>query len=170
MPKNILSLTAKEAFDFLMKSEQYHSFELPEYFVFDEVLQFVHDTIGDKKYDDCLANISPDNLGNVNLDILLNKDGKYAVRPLVLANPYLYYFLVRELCNPSGWNAIQKCFKAYEVPHLSSCALPVVPDKVESFHKSTTILNWWNAMEQRSIELSMEYRYMFITDITNAKN
>ena len=167
MPKNILSLTAKEAFDFLMKSEQYHSFELPEYFVFDEVLQFVHDTIGDKKYDDCLANISPDNLGNVNLDILLNKDGKYAVRPLVLANPYLYYFLVRELCNPSGWNAIQKCFKAYEVPHLSSCALPVVPDKVESFHKSTTILNWWNAMEQRSIELSMEYRYMFITDITN---
>ena len=167
MPKNILSLTAKEAFDFLMKSEQYHSFELPEYFVFDEVLQFVHDTIGDKKYDDCLANISPDNLGNVNLDILLNKDGKYAVRPLVLANPYLYYFLVRELCNPSGWNAIQKCFKAYEVPHLSSCALPVVPDKVESFHKATTILNWWNAMEQRSIELSMEYRYMFITDITN---
>lgn len=49
MTKNILSLTSQEAFDFLMKSEQYHSFELPEYFCFDEVLQFVRDII-DKVY------------------------------------------------------------------------------------------------------------------------
>ena len=34
---NILSLTSKEAMDFFMKSEQYHVFELPEYFT-DEVL------------------------------------------------------------------------------------------------------------------------------------
>ena len=40
-------------------------------------------------------------------------------------------------------------------------------EKVEEFYKSTTILNWWNAMEQRSIELSLEYRYMCVTDITN---
>jgi hypothetical protein len=46
MAKNILTLTSDEAFDFLMKSEQYHSFELPEYFDFSEVLQYVHDIIG----------------------------------------------------------------------------------------------------------------------------
>lgn len=34
--KNILSLNHKEAMDFFLKSEQYHGFELPEYFVFDE--------------------------------------------------------------------------------------------------------------------------------------
>ena len=33
--KNILSFNHKEAMDFFLKSEQYHGFELPEYFVFD---------------------------------------------------------------------------------------------------------------------------------------
>ncbi len=167
LSKNILSLSSNEALDFFMKSEQFHGFELPEYFDFDKVLAFVKESIGDKPYDDCLADVSPDDLPDVNLDILLNKDGRYAVRPLILANPFLYYFLARELCCPSGWEAIQKCFTAYQVPHIASCALPVVPEKVEPFHKSATILNWWNTMEQRSLELSLEYRYMFVTDITN---
>ena len=165
--KNVLSLTSDEALDFFMKSEQFHGFELPEYFDFDEVLSFVKETIGDKQYDDCLSEKKPDTLPNVNLDILLNKDGHYAVRPLTLANPFLYYFLTRELCCPSGWNTILQCFKNYTVPHITSCALPVIPKKAEAFHKSTTILNWWNTMEQRSLELSLEYRYMFLTDITN---
>lgn len=30
-----------------MKSEQYHGFELPEYFTFDEILKYVRETIGD---------------------------------------------------------------------------------------------------------------------------
>jgi hypothetical protein len=167
MTKNILSLTYNKALDFFLKSEQYHGFELPEYFEFDKVLKFVRDSIGDKPYDECLSSSSPDNLDDVNMDILLNKDGHYAVRPLILANPFLYYFLVREICGKSEWKAIKTCFKAYTVPHITSCALPVIPEKQESFHKSATILNWWNSMEQRSLELSLDYRYMFVTDITN---
>lgn len=167
MTKNILSLTYNKALDFFLKSEQYHGFELPEYFEFDKVLKFVRDSIGDKPYDECLSNSSPENLDDVNMDILLNKDGHYAVRPLILANPFLYYFLVREICGKSEWKAIKTCFKAYTVPHITSCALPVIPEKQESFHKSATILNWWNSMEQRSLELSLDYRYMFVTDITN---
>ena len=165
--KNLLSLKAEEALDFFMKSEQFHGFELPEYFNFDTVLAYVKDQIGNKKMEDCLNGRRPDDLPNVNLDILLNKDGRYAVRPLMLANPYLYYFLAREVCCPKGWEAVQKCFKAYHVPHITSCALPVLPQKVEAFHKSETILNWWNTIEQRSLELSLEYRYMFVSDITN---
>ncbi len=167
MAKNILTLKSEETLDFFMKSEQFHGFELPEYFDFNEVLKYVRTTIGDKSYEDCLTDIRPDDLPNINLDILLNKDGKYAVRPLVLANPFLFYFLAREVCCESGWKKLLQCFKAYTVPHITSCAIPVIPDKKEPFHKSTTILNWWNAMEQRSVELSMDYRYMFITDITN---
>ena len=165
--KNLLSLKAEEALDFFMKSEQFHGFELPEYFNFDTVLAYVKDQIGNKKMEDCLNGRRPDDLPNVNLDILLNKDGRYAVRPLMLANPYLYYFLAREVCCPKGWDAVQKCFKAYHVPHITSCALPVLPQQVEKFHKSETILNWWHSIEQRSLELSLEYRYMFVSDITN---
>lgn len=36
--KNILSLDAKDAMDFFLKSEQYHGIELQEYFCFGEEL------------------------------------------------------------------------------------------------------------------------------------
>ena len=166
--KNILSLSCDEAMDFLLKSEQYHTFELPEYLNFDKLLSSIKRTIGDRSFEACLGKgVTPDELANVNLDILLNKDGRYAVRPIMLANPYLYYFLVREVCTKDNWNMILECFKRFDVPNITSCALPVVPEKAESFHNSTTILNWWSNIEQRSIELSLEYRYMFVTDITN---
>lgn len=166
--KNVLSLESKDAMDLFLKSEQYHGFELPEYFVFDELLQNVKEVVGDTPYEDCLHDeISPENLSDVNLDILLNKDGRYAVRPIILANPFLYFFLVREICNEQSWTFIKKLFEKFQVPHITSCALPVIPKEKEPFHKSTTIINWWSSMEQRSIELSLEYRYMFVTDITN---
>lgn len=79
--KNILSLNHKEAMDFFMKSEQYHGFELPEYFTFDEVLKYVRETIGNAPYEECVqGHVTPDELSDVNLDILLNKDGRYVVR------------------------------------------------------------------------------------------
>ena len=166
--KNILSLNHTEAMDFFLKSEQYHGFELPEYFVFDDLLQNVKNAIGETPYEECLQeDMSPAQLPDVNLDILLNKDGRYAVRPIILANPFLYYFLVREICNEQSWTVIKLLFEKFNVPHITSCALPVIPKEKEPFHKSTTILNWWSTMEQRSIELSLEYRYMFVTDITN---
>ena len=166
--KNILTLNHEEAMDFFMKSEQYHGFELPEYFTFDEVLKYVREKVGNTPYEDCLQEgVSPDSLSDVNLDILLNKDGRYAVRPIILANPFLYYFLVREVCCEKNWQVIKDLFERFNVPHISSCAIPVISNGKEAFHKATTIKNWWNSMEQRSIELSLEYRYMFVTDITN---
>ena len=166
--KNILTLNHEEAMDFFMKSEQYHGFELPEYFTFDEVLKYVREKVGKTPYEECLqGSVSPESLSDVNLDILLNKDGRYAVRPIILANPFLYYFLVREVCCENNWQVIKDLFEKFNVPHITSCAIPVIPNEKEPFHKATTINNWWNSMEQRSIELSLEYRYMFVTDITN---
>ena len=166
--KNILTLNHEEAMDFFMKSEQYHGFELPEYFTFDEVLRSVREKVGSTPYEECMQKgISPESLSDVNLEILLNKDGRYAVRPIILANPFLYYFLVREVCCENNWQVIKDLFEKFNVPHITSCAIPVIPNEKEAFHKATTINNWWNSMEQRSIELSLEYRYMFVTDITN---
>ena len=132
--KNILSLNHKEAMDFFLKSEQYHGFELPEYFVFDELLQNVKEAVGDKPYEECFQEgLSPENLSDVNLEFLLNKDGRYAVRPVILANPFLYYFLVREICNEKSWTLIKKLFERFLVPHITSCALPIIPKNKESF-------------------------------------
>lgn len=86
--KNILSLDSKGAMDFFMKSEQYQGFEMPEYFVFDNLLDKIRDVIADTPYEECLLDgVLPENLSDVNIDILFNKDGKYAVRPLMLASP-----------------------------------------------------------------------------------
>lgn len=164
MAKNILSLKKNQVLDFFMKSSQYHSFELPEYIDFDPLLKAIKKNIGKRSFQDCIKE-SPDKYTCVNLSIPLSKDGKYGLRPLNLANPFLYYFLAREIAE--GWNEIKDCFNKFSVPHITPCALPVIPEKVEPFHKATTILNWWSSMEQRSIELALDYRYMFVTDITN---
>ena len=90
---NILSLNCNDAMDFFMKAEQYHTFELPEYINFDVLLSSIKQAIGDRSYEECLhKGATPDEFVNVNLDILLNKDGRYAVRPIMLAYPYLHYF------------------------------------------------------------------------------
>ena len=97
--RNILTLNHDEAMDFFMKSEQYHGFELPEYFSFDEVLKYVREKVRTIPYEECLKQgASPDSLSDVHLDILLNKDGRYAVRHIIIDNPFLYYLLIREVC------------------------------------------------------------------------
>ena len=93
--KNILSLSHDEALDFLMDSKQYCGFELPEYFVFIYVLANVRESIGDKPYADCVGPVAPDDVDGVNVDVVIRKDGKHSIRKLILANPYLYYFLSR---------------------------------------------------------------------------
>lgn len=163
---NVLSLNHEEALAFFMNSARFCGFELPEYFNFDILLQFIRNKIADKSFADCYTT-APTEQSGVNLEILLNKDGRYGVRPLTLVNPYLYYFLCREVCNKTNWETILDCFNKFTVPHIRSCAIPVIPKEKEAFHKSTIILNWWNSMEQRSLELSLEYRYMFVSDITN---
>lgn len=162
----ILDLNAEDAFNLLYSNRQYVNSELPLYFNFDPILEYVRKVVGNMALEDCLAAEASEEV-NANLDILVNKDGKYAVRPLSIVNPYLYYFLCRELCSPHNWEQLRKCFGKFSFAHFSACAMPLVPDDKEAFPKSTTILNWWKCMEQKSIELSLEYKYMFVTDITN---
>lgn len=166
----IIELSAKDALDSLMSNDFYCTTELPEYFDFSGVLKYAADSIGNKSLDECVnGDCLPESVHGVNLDVITNKDGRYAVRPLTLANPFLYYMLARDICNENAWTRIKECFKLYAHEHITACAIPMVKvdDKLEPFKGATTILNWWNSMEQRSIELSLKYGYMFITDITN---
>ncbi len=168
--KSILQMTAEEAMNFLMKSDNFVDFELPEYFNFNKILDEVRDTIGERDFDECLAEGQHPEDYAVNIDILMNKDGRYAVRPMVLANPYLYYFMVRELCNDEAWSTIMELFNKFAVLHLTSCAMPFMAGENKKnlkFHRAPIVFSWWKSVEQRSIELSLEYRYMFVTDITN---
>lgn len=166
----IIELSSKDALDALMSNDFYCTTELPEYFDFSGVLKYAAESVGDKSLNECInGDCQPESLNGVNLDVITNKDGRYAVRPLTLANPFLYYMLARDICSDKSWSAIKECFKLFGSEHITACAIPMVKidDKPESFKGATSILNWWNSMEQRSIELSLKYSYMFMTDITN---
>ena len=166
----IIELSGKDALEALMSNDFYCTTELPEYFDFSGVLKYAAESVGGKTLDECVGGgCRPESVHGVNLVVITNKDGRYAVRPLTLANPFLYYMLARDICNDKAWTAIKECFKLFGNEHITACAIPVVKidDKPESFKGATSILNWWNSMEQRSIELSLKYSYMFMTDITN---
>lgn len=167
---SIIELSSKDALDALMSNDFYCTTELPEYFDFSRVLKYAAESVGDKSLNECVnGDCQPESLRGVNLDVITNKDGRYAVRPLTLANPFIYYMLARDICRDKSWTAIKECFKLFDNEHITACAIPMVKidDKPESFKGATSILNWWNSMEQRSIELSLKYSYMFMTDITN---
>ena len=166
----VTSLESKAALDFFLGHDQYCTTELPEYFDFLGVIEYAKASVGDKSLKDCSnSGMTPSECDGVNLDVITNKDGRYGVRPLTLSNPFLYYMLARDICEPESWAHIQECFKLYHTDQFSACAIPMVKvdDKPEPFRGATSILNWWSKMEQQSIELSLKYRYMFITDITN---
>lgn len=166
--KTIFELSADEALDFLMQNDRYVTTEMPEYLNFDPVLAFAREHIADTSIDKCLKDINPENMSDANYDIMLNKDGRYAVRVLSLSNPFLYYLLAREICTPEHWAAILDDFKVFgSAPHIQAVGIPVIPADKENFHKATTILNWWSRFEQMAVKLSLDYRYMFVTDITN---
>lgn len=166
--KTIFDLSADEALDFLMQNDRYVTTEMPEYLNFDPVLAFAREHIADTSIDKCLKDINPENMSDANYDIMLNKDGRYAVRVLSLSNPFLYYLLAREICTPEHWAAILDDFKVFgSTPHIQAVGIPVIPADKENFHKATTILNWWSRFEQMAVKLSLDYRYMFVTDITN---
>ena len=168
IPVNLLN--NKNALEYFLGMDQYWTTELPEYFTFEPVLNYAKRVIGDKTLDQCLAtNADPMTCVGVNLDVITNKDGRYAVRPLTLANPFLYYMLARDICSETAWKKITECFNLYSNKHITACAIPrvKVDDKPEPFKNAKSILNWWSSIEQRSIELSLKYRYMFMTDITN---
>lgn len=166
--KTIFELSADEALDFLMQNDQYVTTEMPEYLDFNPVLTFAREHIADTPIDKCVKDVTSEDMAEANYDIMLNKDGKYAVRVLSLSNPFLYYLLAREICTPEHWAAILDDFKVFgSAPHIQAVGIPVIPADKENFHKSTTILNWWNRFEQMAVKLSLDYRYMFVTDITN---
>lgn len=167
--QRITDLDNSQAKEFFMRPEQYCNIELPGYFKFDDVLEYCEKELSGKNLTDCVGKTSPDKLTGVNLDILLNKDGQYAVRPLTIINPIIYTLLVNTITKPDAWQAIMSCFKHFDIANISNNGIPVIPDpeKKEPFHQATTILNWWNSMEQEQFNLSLEYSRVFVSDISN---
>lgn len=152
-----------------MESQNYCNIQLPVYIDFKPVLNFVENTIGNKELKAILKDpkIMPSDMEGVNHSILIKKDTQYSYRPIQLINPFLYYLLVKAMTNRSSWKEIKDRFATLHVDNIEVASIPKVKSKVDKSHSSANVVSWWEQVEQRSLELSVSYRYMFVTDITN---
>lgn len=167
--KTVLELTAEEALKFFMTAENYSNLSLPAYLNFQPILDYAQKSIGKKDFNSCLQDSQkkPSLYEGVNYKILINKDGRYNFRPLQLANPFLYYLLVRTITESNNWTILKQRFEEFKDVHIEVPSIPALKNEKDKTLKGTIITNWWEKVEQRTIELSLQFKYMFITDITN---
>lgn len=164
--KTILNLTHHEARSFLLKAESYCSLDFPPYIVFGDLISGVHQVLDGKRLSD-FRRSSPREFDDVNYTILHNKDGKYSWRPFELIHPALYVSLVHAITEEGNWQLIRERFRQFALNDKVCClSLPIVSSSDEK-DRAEQVSHWWVGVEQRSIELSLDYDYLLETDITD---
>jgi hypothetical protein len=162
--KNILELTHIEAREYFLKEESYCNIDLPKYFSFQSLLNKLS-----KCNDIASLNIADANkYDDVNYTFLTNKDGKYAWRPLQLINPAIYIYLVNKITDQNNWGLIVKHFNKFQKNQkIQCCSIPITSIKNKQSNKAKSITNWWQRIEQQSLELALNYDCFLNTDIVD---
>lgn len=176
--KSILEFTHLEAREYFLKEESYFNFDLPKYFEFQSLLDNISTRIEGSNLSDFYNSYTdekrrekatyPSDFEDVNYQFLNNKDGKFAWRPYQLIHPALYVSLVHKITEEENWNFIIDRFKQFrQNPQIECYSLPLESETEDLSDKAVTITNWWQSIEQKSLELALDYGYVLHTDITN---
>ena len=175
--KQIIDLSNIEARTFLLKQDSYCNFDLPNYFVFDVLLGAIAERIGECRLDDFFRNRNPRNdrptnpfpsdMEGVNYTILNNKDGKYSWRPFQIIHPVIYVAIVHKITTETNWSLIINRFKEFQNNQKIKChSIPLISESDLS-DRATSVTNWWQSVEQNSLELALKYEYVMHTDISD---
>ena len=167
---SLLQMENCRARTFLLKGSSYCRFDLPIYFTFDELLHKVSNSLGNNR----LARISKraSSYSDVNHTILHNKDGRYAWRPMQLIHPALYVDLVHMLTETENWQLLKGKLRKFSKNSRIAClSIPVEADPTSSHgprrDQAAMVRQWWQEIEQRSIQLALKYQYAFHTDLAD---
>lgn len=170
MKKYVTELSNEEARKFFLQASKFCTIDLPKYFDFQSLLNNLEQKIGKRKLYD-IKEDNPKDCEKVNYRFLTNKDGNFAWRPLQIINPVIYICLVNRITEIANWNLIQTRFDSFQQDKRIKCySLPILSEESDNQLKSdvtATILNWWEEMEQQSIELALRYNCVLITDISD---
>jgi hypothetical protein len=175
--KRLTELTYTEARQYFLKEESYFNFDLPKYFVFENLIQAVSANLTGQvllnhysTYTNTSGHLKkhlPADFEEVNHKFLNNKDGKYAWRPFQLIHPALYVSLVHSITEEANWNLIVARFGQLSAnPKIRCYSIPIQSDSNQS-DKAETVSQWWHTIEQQSLELALKYDYVLHTDVTD---
>lgn len=174
--ESVLDLNNKAAKKYFLRPKNYCSIDLPPYFDFTKIILSISSIMRERELISCCKPINcdkkhrdtPNNYDKVNYLFLTNKNGKYAWRPFQLIHPVIYVSLVNIITKESNWKHIINRFDEFRQDERIECiSIPVQSENSDESDKSKSVINWWQGIEQKSIKLSMEFNYMFQTDITD---
>lgn len=162
-------MTAKDVRGYFLREDSYCNFELPSYFQFGNLLNDLSklfDLNDISNFYNPNKNLRPQFFDNVNYKLISNKDGKYAWRPLQLIHPAIYVHLVNLITEPSNWKKIQTRFNELikESIGIECKGLPVVSTYYKK-SKAAQIVTWSTEVEKKSIIYSLDFDYLYHTDI-----
>lgn len=167
----VLELNANDAHDFFLKTDSYCNLSLPPYFNFSVLLNDLSKAISKKTLSDYFNVTVVKNMADtmdLNHIIYGNKSGNLSWRPLQLIHPLAYLALVNILTQENNWKKIQNRFKKLSsLSNVSCLSIPIADSTRKNSNKGEQILQWWTGIEQKSIALSLEYDYMFSTDVAD---
>lgn len=162
--KTIIELSHTEAKQYFLKQESYCNIDLPKYFDFQPLL----DALSQNKNISNIALGDAKKLDDVNYKFLTNKDGKFAWRPLQLINPAIYVNLVNKITKEENWKVIVNRFQKFqENRRIVCCSIPVISTESKKPDKAKNILNWWQQIEQQSLEFALDFDCFMNTDIAD---
>lgn len=165
-PSSLVALSHLQARNALLKSESYFDFELPKYFEFSAMLAKISGVLSVSPLSHVM-DTKPQDAGMVNHTILHNKDGRLAWRPQELIHPFIYVEIVHRLTEPENWALVQQRFTDFAQDNRIKCiSLPVISNSAKS-DKAAQILKWWEDNELGSLELSLEFEHVLMTDVTD---
>lgn len=158
----INSVDSRTARGFLLRSASYSRLDFPPYINFDNILNDVSEFLNDTKSDD-FRHAQEYVTGHT---MYISKDGKYTWRPQELIHPILYVDLVHKLTHDDNWETIRNCLTDNPKCNLENMGLPVI-SRSEQGDQAEMVVHWVENVEKRSLELSLDYQYVIMTDISD---
>lgn len=162
----LLEMSSADAKAFLLKPESYCGFELPPYFDFAPVLAEAEAMAGGSALVEkfCKQLKASE---QVNYTVYSNKDGRFAWRPFQLVHPVVYVSLVSTITESTNWTHIRQKFTEFASnPRVKCVSLPR-ESLTKRQDRASQILNWWQEIEQASIELALDYSFVLHADVTD---
>ena len=166
--KSIIEMSHEEAKEFFLKDKSYCNIDFPEYFTFSKLLGKISKAVDKvQNVSTCYSESNLRNCGKVNHTLFVNKEGKLSWRPLQMIHPFLYVLLVNEITKEDNWKKLLGRFHDFKNNDKIKCFSIPVEAKSKQSDKAEQILQWWENIEQESINLSLDYKFSYDTDIAD---